>query len=189
MSAPRIEPLPMSALRSEWEATMARIPGKGLKGENAPVNVVGTLMHAPNVLGTFLEYWVTSKQAMSLSVREQELVILRMGVLYDSEYVWRHHVPVAAEFGVSDAEMSGVLAASYEVFSSDRERALLSLTDEIVERRTIGDDAWSRHGALLPHETVLELIHLVAQYVLFAVTNNAYRTTLEPPMLPIRGLR
>ena len=55
MSAPRIEPLPMSALRSEWEATMARIPGKGLKGENAPVNVVGTLMHAPNVLGTFLE--------------------------------------------------------------------------------------------------------------------------------------
>jgi 4-carboxymuconolactone decarboxylase len=190
MSKPRIEPLPVSEMRPEWEATMARIPGKGLKGTNAPVNVIGTLMHAPETLGTFLEYWVTSKQVMSLSVREQELVILRMGVLYKSEYVWRHHVPVAEEFGVTGSEIDAVLAggAAYEAFAA-REHALLALTDEIVERRTIGDDAWARHAAALPKETVLELIGLVAQYVLFAVTNNAYRTDLEPPMLAIRGLR
>jgi hypothetical protein len=30
------------------------------------------------VLAPFLEYWTTSKTALSLSVREQELVILRM---------------------------------------------------------------------------------------------------------------
>jgi 4-carboxymuconolactone decarboxylase len=188
MSKPRIEPLPISAMRPEWEATMARIPGKGLKGTNAPVNVIGTLMHAPETLGTFLEYWVTSKQVMSLSVREQELVILRMGVLYKSEYVWRHHVPVAEEFGVTAGEIDAVLAGMYEGFSV-REHALLALTDEIVERRTIGEEAWARHATALPKETVLELIGLVAQYVLFAVTNNAYRTDLEPPMLSIRGLR
>jgi alkylhydroperoxidase family enzyme len=188
MTTPRITPLPITALRPEWEATMARIPGKGLKGENAPVNVVGTLMHAPNTLGTFLEYWVTAKQVMSLSVREQELVILRMGVLYDSEYVWRHHVPVAEEFGVTAAEMDGVLAAAYDVFASSRERALLVLTDEIVERRTIGDAAWEAYGSQLPTDMMLELIGLVSQYVLFAVTNNVYRVALEAPMLPIRGL-
>ena len=68
MTTPRITPLPITALRPEWEATMARIPGKGLKGENAPVNVVGTLMHAPNTLGTFLEYWVTAKQVMKITL-------------------------------------------------------------------------------------------------------------------------
>jgi hypothetical protein len=36
---------------------------------------------------------------------------------------------------------------------------------------------------------MLELIGLVSQYVLFAVTNNVYRVALEAPMLPIRGLR
>ena len=188
MSKPRIAPLPISDMRPEWEATMARIPGKGLKGTNAPVNVIGTLMHAPETLGTFLEYWVTAKQVMSLSVREQELVILRMGVLYTSEYVWRHHVPVAEEFGVTRAETDAILAGTYGVFPP-REHAILALTDEIVDRRTIGDEAWARHAAALPKETVLELIGLVAQYVLFAVTNNAFRTELEPPMLAIRGLR
>ncbi len=50
----------------------------------------------------FLEYWVTSKSEMGFSVREQELIILRMGVLYQYDYVWMHHVPVDREFGVSE---------------------------------------------------------------------------------------
>ena len=82
-----------------------------------------------------------------------------------------------------------MLAAAYDVFASSRERALLVLTDEIVERRTIGDAAWEAYGSQLPTDTMLELIGLVSQYVLFAVTNNVYRVALEAPMLPIRGLR
>ncbi len=187
-TVPRTPPLPISELRPEWEATLARIPGAGLKGVNAPVNVLGTLMHAPATLGTFLDYWVTAKQVMSLSVREQELVILRMGVLYRCEYVWRHHVPVGREFGVTDAELEGVRTGELGAFPSPRERALLALTDELVERRTLGDDAWNTHASVLPRETVLELIGLVAQYVLFALTNNAFRVELEPPMLAQPGL-
>ena len=188
MTSPRILPRPVDEMAPSWLATLARIPGAGLKGENAPVHVLGTLMHAPATLGTFLDYWVTAKQVMSLTVREQELVILRMGALYQSEYVWRHHVPVGREFGVTDVELEGCRTGAYETFGP-RDRALLALTDEIVERRTIGDAAWAEHAANLPTETVLELIGLVAQYVLFAVTNNAFRVALEPPMLRQPGLR
>lgn len=188
MTPPRIAPLDVDTMEPAWKETLARIPGAGLKGENAPVHVLGTLMHAPATLGAFLDYWVTSKQVMSLSVREQELVILRMGALYDCEYVWRHHVPVGREFGVTDAELDACRAGRFDVFV-DRERAMLALTDEIVERRTIGDEAWSAHAAVLPPATVLELIGLVAQYVIFAVTNNAFRVALEPAMLRQPGLR
>lgn len=188
MKSPRIEPLNVDKMEPACKATLARIPGAALKGENAPVNVLGTLMHAPETLGTFLDYWVTSKQVMSMSVREQELVILRMAALYDCEYVWRHHVPVGREFGVTDAELDACRDGRFDGFV-ERERALLALTDEIVERRTIGEEAWSTYAALLPHVTVLELIGLVAQYVLFAVTNNAFQVALEPAMIRQPGLR
>ncbi len=68
----------MEAMQADWLATLARIPGEGLKGKYAPVHVLGTLMHNPRTMGPFLDYWVTSKLEMAYSVREQELVILRM---------------------------------------------------------------------------------------------------------------
>ena len=102
---PRLKALSTEQLRPEWLAILERIPGAGLKGEGFPRNVLGQLMHSPELLGPFLEWWVSAKSAMGLSVREQELVILRMGCLYASDYVWKHHVPVAQEFGISDAEL------------------------------------------------------------------------------------
>lgn len=188
MTAPKIAPLPMESMQAGWQATLDRIPGDGLKGRYAPRNVLGTLMHAPNTLGVFFEFWVTAKQRMTLSVREQELVILRMGVLYGSEYVWRHHVPVAREFGLTEAELEGVRTGNIAALPTAREQALVALTGELVEHRTLSDAAWSEHGESLPHDTLLELISLVAQYVLFALTNNVYRVALEEPMLEIPGL-
>ena len=71
--AARLMPLASEALRPEWRATLARIPGEGLKGAGFPHNVLGELMHSPELLGPFLEWWVSAKSAMALSVREQEI--------------------------------------------------------------------------------------------------------------------
>jgi hypothetical protein len=60
-------------------------------------------MYTPRTLGQFLDYWVTSKLEMGLSVREQELVILRIGLSVPEQCApWKHHVPVAVEFGVNE---------------------------------------------------------------------------------------
>ncbi len=185
---PRIAPLPVSALRPEWEATLTRIPGSGLKGEGSPHHVMGTLMHAPATLGAFLDYWVTSKETMAFSLREPELLILRMGVLYRSEYVWRHHVPVAREFGVAEATLEALRTGDLASLGDGRDRAVVELTDELVNHRTIGDEAWRLWASKLSPLEVIELIGLVAQYVLFALTNNAFCVALERPMLAVPGL-
>jgi len=74
----RIAPLSTDDLRAEWMEILGRIPGKGLQGEGFPRNVLGVLMQNQETLGPFLDYWVTSKSKMGLTIREQELVILRM---------------------------------------------------------------------------------------------------------------
>src|SRR5512143_2264376 len=116
----RIAPLSTDDLRPGWVEILQRIPGKGLKGEGFPRNVLGVLMQNQETLGRFLDYWVTSKSKMGLTGREQELVILWMAVLYRSEYVWKHHVKVGRELGIDDAELDAVRHGSYVAFVAPR---------------------------------------------------------------------
>ena len=168
-------------------ATLERIPGDGLKGPGFPHQVLGQLLHSPELLGPFLEWWVSAKSTMALSVREQELVILRMACLYASDYVWKHHVPVGREFGISAAELAAIRSSTYDGFG-ERERALLELSDEMVNRRTVSAAAWAQYGRSLPARDLLDLIALISQYVLFALTNNVLQVPLEPALASEAGL-
>jgi 4-carboxymuconolactone decarboxylase len=184
----RIPPKPMSEMRDEWVKILERLPGAGLKGLYTPVNVFGSLMHNPNTMASFLDYWVTSKLKMGLTGREQELIILRMGFLFNCNYVWKHHIPPAREFGVNDTEIAAVKTVPLPPVFSARENALLMLTDEMVEHRTIRDVAWSKwSGALQPSE-MLDLVSIVSQYVFFALLNNSFQLEVEEPLNTIPGL-
>lgn len=182
---PRCEPQDPATMPQAWQQILQRIPGDGLKGRYAPVNVLGTLMHSPDILGEFLDYWVTCKLKLTLSIREQELVILRMGVLYGSAYVWKHHVPVAIEFGIQKEELAALRASSLPAAFAKREQALLEFTDTMVIHRDIDETVWGKYRDVLTQRDVLDLIHLISQYVLFALTNNVMRVELEKPLQEI----
>jgi alkylhydroperoxidase family enzyme len=186
--SPRVEPQSTSAMRPEWLATLQKIPGAGLKGDGFPHHVLGVLMHSPETLGPFLDYWVHCKTAMSLSVREQELVILRMACLYKSDYVWKHHVPVGREFGINDGELAAIRSGQFTPGFSPREESLLTLTDEMVEHRTIGSQAWQSYSGALSKTEIVDLISLVSQYVLFALMNNSMQVQIEEPLRNIPGI-
>lgn len=184
----RIAPLPVDDLRPEWLAILERLPGAGLKGEGFPRNVLGILMQNQDTLGPFLDYWVTSKSKMALSVREQELVILRMAILYRSEYVWKHHLRVGREFGINDTELDAIRRGSYAALAADRERALLELTDAFVNERSLPSELWNRTRGILAPRDFVDLISLVSQYVLWALTNVCLQVQLEPGVADLPGI-
>jgi alkylhydroperoxidase family enzyme len=184
----RIAPLSTDDLRPEWLDILGRLPGTGLKGEGFPRNVLGILMRNPETLGPFLDYWVTSKSKMGLTVREQELVILRMAVLYRSEYVWKHHIKVGREFGIDDAELDAIRQGSYSAFAAERERAFLELTDAFVNDRSLPPELWNRTRGVLASQDFIDLISLVSQYVLFALTNVCMQVQLEPAVADLPGI-
>jgi 4-carboxymuconolactone decarboxylase len=187
-SQPRIAPLPTDDLRPEWIEILERIPGKGLKGEGFPRNVLGVLMQNQDTLGPFLNYWVTAKSKMGLTVREQELVILRMAVLYRSEYVWKHHVKVGREFGVDDRELDAIRHGSHAAFAAARERAFLELTDAFVNERSLPPALWNRTKGVLGPRDFVDLISLVSQYVLFALANVCVQVQVEPEVAGLPGI-
>jgi len=184
----RIAPLSTDDLRPEWAEILGQLPGTGLKGEGFPRNLLGILMQNQETLGPFLDYWVTSKSKMGLTVREQELVILRMAVLYRSEYVWKHHVKVGREFGINDAELDAIRQGSFAVFSAERERAFLELTDAFVNDRSLSPELWNLTRGVLGARDFIDLISLVSQYVLFALTNVCMQVQLEPAVADLPGI-
>jgi alkylhydroperoxidase family enzyme len=184
----RIAPLSTDELRPEWVDILGRLPGTGLKGEGFPRNVLGILMQNQETLGPFLDYWVTSKSKMGLTVREQELVILRMAVLYRSDYVWKHHLKVGREFGINDTELDAIRQGSYTGFAAERERAFLELTDAFVNDRSLPPQLWQRTRGVLRPPDFVDLISLVSQYVLWALTNVCMQVQLEPGVADLPGI-
>ena len=185
---PRLIPLDTENMAPGCKEILKRIPGDALKGKYAPVNVLGTLMYNPDTLGPFLDYWVTSKSKMGLTVREQELVILRMALHYRCNYVWKHHVAVAVEFGVTEELIECVRKFPLPTGFNAREEALLILTDELVIERDIKDEIFDKYRSQLKDAELVDLISLVSQYVLFSLVNNALRIQVEPYLEGITGL-
>ena len=185
---PRIPPLSTDDLSPECVKILGRLPGKGLQGEGFPYNLLGVLMYNPQTLPTFLDYWVTSKAKMGLSVREQELVILRMAVLYRSEYVWKHHVKVGREFGINEAELDAVRRGSHASFPAPRERAFLRLTDAFMNDRCLSPELWNETRNVIGSQGFVDLISLVSQYVLFGLTNVCMQVRVEPGVADLPGL-
>ncbi len=188
MKKPRLVPLDTENMTPRCKEILRRLPGDSLKGKYAPVNVLGTLMYNPDTLEPFLDYWVTSKLKTGLTVREQELVILRMGVHYRCNYIWKHHVTVALEFGVMDDLLAAVKEFPLPPVFSAREDALLKLTDELVTERDIRDEVFEKHRSQLRDAELIDLISLVSQYVFFSLANNALRVEIEPAFGEIPGL-
>ncbi len=185
---PRLVPLNTGNMSPRGKEILRRLPGDSLKGKYAPVNVLGTLMYNTHTLEPFLDYWVTSKLKMGLTVREQELVILRMAVHYRSNYVWKHHVPVAVEFGITDELLAAVKQFPLPPVFNAREEALLQLTDELVTERDIRDEVYENYHGQLRDSELVDLISLVSQYVFFSLANNALRVEIEPAFGEISGL-
>lgn len=185
---PRLVPLDTSTMAPVCKEILKRIPGDALKGRYAPVNVLGTLMYNPDTLEQFLDYWVTSKSKMGLTVREQELVILRMAFHYRCNYVWKHHVPVAVEFGVTEDLLEGVREFPLPAGFNAREEALMILTDELVTERDIRDAVFDKYRSQLRDSELVDLISLVSQYVFFSLANNALRIQVEPSLEGTAGL-
>lgn len=179
LSNQRITSLPIESMQQDWIKTIEKLPGKGLKGQFAPINVLGVLMNSPRNFGSFLEYWVSSKHEMKLTAREQELIILRVGCLYQCDYVWGHHVPPGLEAGLSHAEMTQIKLESDLTIWSDRENALLLATDELVNLKNISEDTWAVLKHHLDDHQMIDLVMLVTQYIFFALVNNSFQVNLE----------
>ena len=116
-----------------------------------------------------------------LTLREREIVILRVCANNRSEYEWGVHVAVfSARAGLTQEQVAATVRGSAEQPCWDaRDRLLLRMCDELRDGATLSEPLWGELSAAFSDEAVLELILLNGFYRTISILTNALDMPLE----------
>src|SRR5277367_5826290 len=98
-----------------------------------PIALFRVLAHNPRILSRFRAGRLLD--AGALSMRERELLILRVSHRCDCDYEWSIHV--AGFAGPAEADRDATLQPIAEAPLSSRERVMLAAADELVDARKL----------------------------------------------------
>jgi 4-carboxymuconolactone decarboxylase len=176
----RLAPLPFA----EWDETTRAVllahlrrPELYLSGapDAPPMPVVMELFarHVP-LSETFLRFTDLFAGAQStLDPKDRELLILRVAWRTRSGYEWHQHRRMGGEEGLTAAQLEAVPGGPDAAVWSDRERALLSAVDEMLDRHAVGDETWDRLAAAYEPSQLLELLFVIGGYLCLATVLNS----------------
>jgi alkylhydroperoxidase family enzyme len=138
-----------------------------------------TLGQHKRLLWTWLPWAGLLLRGGKLPKRDTELVILRVGHLRNSPYELQHHRRMARQVGLDDATQARIFEGPEAEGLSDRQRALLAATDELLTTRTLSDATWSRLSGHLDGPRMIEFVTLAGQYDALAAALAALRVPLD----------
>lgn len=144
-----------------------------------PIALFRVLAHNPRVLSRFRGGRLLDPGL--LSMRERELLILRVCRLCDCEYEWGIHVSVFAQMaGLSEEDLRATVETPSAGPLSRRERLMLAAARElVVSQRLTAPTAADLRLELEPAE-IVEVIALVGRYMWVAMVANTAALPLEP---------
>ncbi len=182
-SEPRISPVDLDACTGEMKEILSRTAERG-----RVLNIFRTLARHPKLLKRWLVFGNHVLGKSSLSPRERELLILRVGWLCRAEYEWGQHVGIAKAVGISDEEIERVAegpdAPGWDAF----EATLLRAADELHDDACISDPTWKALAERYDEIQLLDCIFTVGQYTLVSMALNSCGVQREAgvPGLPER---
>ncbi|MEI7915287.1 MAG: carboxymuconolactone decarboxylase family protein [Mycobacteriaceae bacterium] len=145
-------------------------------------------MHLFTVLGqhrwllrAFLPYSGLLLGGGTLSKRDKEVVILRVGRLRDSEYELQQHRRLGRSRGVDTELQEKIFTGPGADGLGERDRVLLAAVDELVIDRTLSDATFDALSSQLERRQVIEFCALAAHYDAIAAILSALRVPMDFP--------
>ena len=149
-------------------------------GDTPPrLNIFRTIAHHPELMKPWMVFGGHILGQSTLSPRDREIAILRVGSRCRSGYEWSQHVRIALGVGLSEEEIPRIHDGSAGEGWSDAERAILDATDELVADAFITDPTWKRLSAHYDTQQLMDLIFTVGQYNLVSMALNTLGVQLE----------
>jgi alkylhydroperoxidase family enzyme len=167
----------------EWDERLIRLLERSPGGTAEPMHIFTTLGRADPEL---FRRWLGFGGALlsgRLSGRLRELVILRTACRFGGRYEWAQHIELGAQQGVTTAELAalGDVAGGLEAVGwSPLERAALGAVDETAVDGAVSDATWEALAALLDSGELIELLMLIAHYLMLTTVLRSLRIELEP---------
>lgn len=174
LPAPRIEPLGEDALDPAAQAALAALPPR-MRG----LNIFRTIARIPEALEAFLAWgnYVLSGRN-SLTARQRELAILRVGLLCASGYEWAQHCEIGLRSGIGADEIAAIKTGADASGWDPLEVAILRACDELVRDHFISAATWAEL-APLGDRGRMDLVFTVGQYTQVSMLLNSFGVQLD----------
>jgi alkylhydroperoxidase family enzyme len=156
---PRIAPA-QPPYQPQIAAELDRIMPAGVP----PLVLFRILARSPRVFAKMFAGGLLDKGPLSL--RQREIVIDRTTARLDCEYEWGVHVAFFAErVGFTPEHVTATVTGPSDAACwTQEEQALMALVDDLVDRRTVGDETWTALATHFDEPQILEAIALVGYY-------------------------
>ena len=177
---PRIAPLQPH----EWTPEVrARLDPRGT-GSSA--NVFATFARNPPVDALRNAVPGHIRGGSTLSPRQRELLLMRIGVLCRSEYEWAAHMRAGKATGMTDADVERIVRGPNAPGGDALETALLRATDELYRDDRISDETWAELAARLDTRQLLDVLIAVGGYRTASMAINSAGVQLDENMADFR---
>ena len=130
------------------------------------INLNRLLVNSPGMARAFGGMGSYIRHQSVLNPRLRELAIIQVGWLTRSEYEFTHHVKIGREFGVTDADIQGVIdeTAGKDASLEPLVRAVLRGAREMVGGLAMTDATFAEIKAQLSNEHMTDLVLTIAFY-------------------------
>ena len=184
---PRLVPLPPSAWSEEMGRAMAAlrppVPRHPFpnRGEDRPkgLNILGTLALHPALARAFHAFNGHVLFATTLSVRQRELLVLRVAVVREAAYEYAQHAVLALDVGITEEEIARVAEGPDAPGWSPLEGAMVRAVDELLADATVTEPTWAALAAELDDRQLLDLVFTVGAYDLLAMAFRAFAVEMD----------
>jgi 4-carboxymuconolactone decarboxylase len=180
---PRFPKISMEQLNPEQQAVAAEVLKQSSAGLGGPY---GMLIKSPELLKRYLLMTEYLRQKTSLPHRLNEMAILLEARLWDAQYEWWAHEPLARKAGVPDAVIEDIRAGKRPATMQPDEAVVYDVVTEILNRRQLSDDTFARAKQILGEQQVVDLVAVTGFYVMVSAVVIAGRIEIpnggEPPM-------
>ncbi len=129
------------------------------------LNIHRVAGQAPKMLRAQAAYARALREESSLPRATQELMILRIAQVNDSDYEQSVHRPIALACGVAAAKIEALPAWNDASVFEPHERAALAFVDQAAKSGEVDDEIFAALRQAFSPQEIVELAALVAWYV------------------------
>ncbi len=151
--------------------------------EVPPISLFRTFVKNP-AMSTAMRGWggYELSDALSLTMRDREIVIDRVCARCHCEYEWGVHVAFFADrVELSEPQVASLTNGNSadDCWTDERDKVLIDVVDALHDTSDIDDELWERLSAQLDEAAALDLFMLSGWYHAISYTANAARVPLE----------
>jgi 4-carboxymuconolactone decarboxylase len=183
--APRFPQPAMEQLNPEQQAVATEVLKQSSAGLGGPY---GMLLKSPELLKRYLAMTEYLRQKTSLPHRLNEMAILLEARLWDAQYEWWAHEPLARKAGLSDAIINDIRNGKRPDAMQPDEAVVYDVVTELLNKRQLSDDTFGKARQILGEQQVVDLVAVAGFYVMVSAVVIAGRIAIPnggPAPMPV----